>query len=436
LLQQTVYGELDGGNRHHLLWMTGFVADRGWTVRTGDDHAKLAIPRFCFFAMPIGLALGCASASGSAYAQTGPVKVGAGLALAGLAWGLAAAASGDEQNSGQLPVAYQPVTVQVCDAPVRFDAPPSRAVTHDVNITEMFLALDLGHRMAGYSGIRSSKTVAPEYRAQLEKLPLLSDKGLNLETLVGAGADFVFGGWGYGFQPGEVTPEALARFGIQSYILGESCVRVGARRKVSLEDTFNDLLNLGRIFRVEARARAWVDRQRTELAKIGAALCDVKTRPRVFVYDSDEAIPLTTGRFAMPHAMIELAGGENIFADLSNSWMRANWEDVIHRDPEWIVIIDYGQPNAAGKIGFLLARQDLAQVTAIRERRFVVLDYAAATPGPRNVESVRALAEALHPEAMIRRKVKTYFSPETYSLQKRQNVVSPFLEKSSGKTDR
>jgi iron complex transport system substrate-binding protein len=347
--------------------------------------------------VPIGLAL----ASWSAHAQTDPVNlwVGVSLALAGLAWSLTPAAFGDEQDSGQPPAAYQPVTVQVCGAPVRFDAPPRRAVTHDVNITEMFLALDLGDRMVGYSGIRSTKTVAPEYRAQLEKLPLLSDQGLNLEALVGAGADFVFAGWSYGFQPGEVTPEALARFGIQSYILGESCIRVGARRKVSLEDTFDDLLNLGRIFRVEARARAFVERQRAELAKIGAALSGVKTRPRVFVYDSGETIPLTTGRFAMPHAMIELAGGTNIFADLANSWMRANWEDVIHRDPEWIVIIDYGQPNAAGKIGFLLARQELAQVTAIRERRFVVLDYAAATPGPRNVESVRTLAKALHPEA-------------------------------------
>jgi iron complex transport system substrate-binding protein len=318
-----------------------------------------------------------------------------GLALAGLA----AAASGDEPGSGQAPAAHQAVTVQVCGAPVRFDAPPRRAVSHDVNITEMFLALDLEHRMVGYSGIRSSKNVAPKYRAQLERLPLLSDKGLSLEALVGADADFVFAGWSYGFLPGEVTPEALARFGIQSYILSESCIRVGARREVSLEDTFGDLLNLGRIFRVEARARAFVERQRAELAAIGAALRDVKTRPRVFVYDSGEAIPLTTGRFAMPHAMIERAGGTNIFADLSNSWMWANWEDVIHRDPEWIVIIDYGQPKAAGKIAFLLARQELAQVTAIQERRFVVLDYAAATPGPRNVESVRALAKALHPEA-------------------------------------
>ena len=319
------------------------------------------------------------------------------LMLAGLAWTLAAAAaaSGDEQASA----AYRPVTVPVCGVPVRFDAPPRRAVTHDVNLTEMFLALDLEDRMAGYSGIRSTKTVAPEYRARLENLPLLSDKGLSLEALVGADADFVFGGWSYGFHPGAVTPEALARFGIQSYVLSESCIRVGARRQVSLEDTFDDLLNLGRIFRIEARARALVDRQRAELAEIAAALRDVGSRPRVFVYDSEEAIPQTAGRFAMPHAMIERAGGANIFADLPNSWVPANWEDVIHRDPEWIVVIDYGQPNAAGKIAFLLARQELAQVTAIRERRFVVLDYAAATPGPRNVESVRRLAKALHPEA-------------------------------------
>jgi len=290
------------------------------------------------------------------------------------------------------------VTVPVCGVPVAFKSPPERAITHDVNITELFLALGLGDRMVGYSGIYQTKAMAPEYQAQLAKLPLLSDKGLNLETIVGSGADFIFAGWGYGFRPGEVTPEMLAQFGIQSYILSESCIRIGGRKAVSLEDTFTDMLNLGRIFQVEPRAEALVKQQRAELAEIAGALRGIDHRPRVFVYDSGASIPMTTGGFAITHAMIEAAGGSNIFSDLADSWVWGNWEDVVDRDPEVIVIIDYSHPDAAGKIAFLLAKPELANVAAIRQRRFVVFDYAEATPGPRNVASVRTLAEALHPD--------------------------------------
>lgn len=306
--------------------------------------------------------------------------------------------SAAEKNQTQL-VTFDPVSIEVCGKPVAFNTPPKRAITHDVNITELFLSLGLGEKMVGYSGVYASKLIAPEYRGQLEKVPLLSEKGLNLETIIASGADFIFAGWGYGFRPDEITPDMLREFGIHSYILSESCIRIGGRHTpVSLEDTFTDLLNLGRIFRVEARAEEVVRQQRSELEKTRVMLQAVTRHPRVFVYDSGESIPLTTGRYAITHAMIEAAGGHNIFSDLVDSWVGANWEDVVHRNPEVIVIIDYGQPSAAGKIDFLLNKPELMDVIAIKQKRFVVLEYAEATPGPRNVARVRTLAQAFHPD--------------------------------------
>ena len=52
---------------------------------------------------------------------------------------------------------------------------------------------------------------------------------------------------------------------------------------------------------------------------------------------------------AMPQAMIEAAGGRNIFDDLDSSWMRGNWEDVIARDPDWIVIVDDDRPTPSAR---------------------------------------------------------------------------------------
>lgn len=323
------------------------------------------------------------------------------LAMAAATTALAACSPGEHADStSHATAAAGPVTVPVCGEVVRYDRVPERVVTHDVNLTELFLYLGLGDRLVGYSGIPSTKAIAPEFRAQLARVPNLSNREMNLETIVGARADFVFGGWSYGFREGGVTPAGLLAYGIESYILTESCIHKRPRERVSVEDTFADMRNLGRIFRIEAHAEALVARQQAELAKIARALEGIHHRPRVFVYDSGVEVPTTSGRFGMPHAMIEAAGGRNIFDDIPSNWPRGNWEDVVERNPDWIVIVDYDRPGPQGKIDFLLGKPELANVTAIRKRQFVVLEYAEATPGPRNVARTRTLARAFHPERM------------------------------------
>lgn len=292
-----------------------------------------------------------------------------------------------------------PVTIENCDRQVTFDAPPQRVVVNDVNILELFLALDLQDRLVGYSSVRVDKEIAPEYQAKLEGIPLLAERYPGIEVLAGAEPDFYLAGWNYGLsEDSGLTPDSLAALDIQTYAITESCIRIMPREQVSLEDTFTDLLNLGKIFGVEERAQALVDQYRAELAEITTTIGQVDTPLRVFVYDSGEDTPLTAARFATPNAMIEAAGGTNIFNDVDSSWTRVNWEDVVDRNPEHIVIIDYGEPDAQGKIDFLMGQPELADVAAIQNDNFVVLTYAEATPGPRNVARTRTLAEAFYPE--------------------------------------
>lgn len=318
-----------------------------------------------------------------------------------LAAGLALAACTDQRPSVAPAVPAQtaraPITIEVCGQPVVYDKVPQRAVTHGINLVELFLALGLQDRLVGYGGVRDIHRLPEGLRPLLAKVPDLSNQGMNLETLLHAEPDFVFSGWSYGFRQGQITPTSLKEMDIASYVLSESCIRQVARERVSLEDTFNDLLNLGRIFAIEARAEALVNTQRAELRRITDALKDVSNKPSVFVFDSGTDIPVTTGRYAMPQAMIEAAGARNIFDDLNSSWMRGNWEDVIARDPDWIVIVDNDRPTANGKRQFLLSKPELSQLKAIREQKFVLMDFSEATPGPRNVEATRRLAHALHP---------------------------------------
>lgn len=223
---------------------------------------------------------------------------------------------------------------------------------------------------------------------------------MNLESMLGVRADFVFGGWSYGFRQGGVTPDLLKRYGVDSYLLRESCIHVEKRERVSLDDGLIDMRNLARIFDVEKENAPKLQALESRIEALAQRMQGVKKRPRVFVYDSGQRLPVTAGRFGMPHAMIEAAGGENIFADIATNWPTGNWEDVIARDPEWIVIVDYDQPDARGKIDFLLHKKELAQVEAIRKKRFFIMSYSDATPSPGNVDMAEALARKLHPERL------------------------------------
>ena len=286
------------------------------------------------------------------------------------------------------------VSVQSCDRTVTFDAPPERAISNDVNLTEMMLVLGLADHMIGYTGISGWKTLDEEMRAGVEALPELSERYPSKEVLVGADADFFFAGWNYGMKVGgEVTPETLAPFGIQVYELTESCIHITDKQKASIDDMYADLLNLGTIFGVEERAANLVEGYKAELAAFTQSL-ETGEPPRVFVYDSGEDTPFTAGLYAMPTALIEAAGGRNVMDGFEKSWGTVTWEEVVDQNPEVIVIINYGAVTAEQKREFMRSNPAFAELDAVKHDRFVTLEYVEATPGPRNIRAIKTLAEA------------------------------------------
>lgn len=296
------------------------------------------------------------------------------------------------------PVAAQ-TTVDSCNRQVTFEAPPTAAVSNDVNLTEMMLVLGLADRMVGYTGISGWKTLDEEMRAGVEQLPELSAKYPTKEVLLGAEADFYFAGWNYGMKVGgEVTPQTLQPFGIAVYELTESCIHIGEKPKVSMEDMYADIENLGKIFGVEDKATALIEGYRAELAAFAPDRAGDQKPPRVFVYDSGEESPFTAGRYAMPTALIEAAGGTNIMDDFEKSWATVTWEEVVERNPEIVVIVNYGNVTAEEKRAFMMNNPAFAEIDAVKNDRFVTLEYVEATPGPRNIKAIKKLAAAFWPQ--------------------------------------
>lgn len=68
------------------------------------------------------------------------------------------------------------------------------------------------------------------------------------------------------------------------------------------------------------------------------------------------------------------------------------------RDPEVILIYDYDTPSADQKINSLLKNPALANVSAIKNKRFVVLPLSDVFEGVRNATAVQIIAKGLHPD--------------------------------------
>ncbi|GAA3038213.1 ABC transporter substrate-binding protein [Kitasatospora albolonga] len=322
----------------------------------------------------------------------------AAAAALSLCTGLAACGAEVAPSADAAASAHYPVTVDNCGRQVTYQQKPGRVVTNDIGITELMLALGLADRMAGYvmpdeKGDLSAVAWGKEY----ERTPWLSKKEITKELVLDAKADLVFAGWNYGWNESTgLTPEGLGKLGVGSYTLTESC-RNGKEKARGvmppLDALYADLTNLGRIFEVEAKAQQLIDGFKAEVAKAEAAA--PAKRPSVFLYDSGQDKPFTSGRFAAPEQIITKAGGRNVFGDLDDSWTTVGWEAVVARDPEVIVINDYGDTSAEAKRQFLKSYPPLAQVSAVKNDRVFVLSYVDLVESPRNPAAITRLATYL-----------------------------------------
>ncbi|WP_440902193.1 ABC transporter substrate-binding protein [Actinosynnema sp.] len=296
-----------------------------------------------------------------------------------------------------------PVTVTNCGQELTFDRAPERVVAYDSGIVETVFALGLTDRLAGYvmSGSKNNDIEGSPWKAEYERAPRLGVDRISKESILEAGADFVYAGWNYGFSEDRgLTPAHLDELGVRSYVLSESCRNgVGTTSRgtmAPLEALYTDLRNLGKIFGVPERAERLVAEYQEVVRQAEATVPADRPRPKVFLYDSGADKPFTGGKYAASNEIITRGGGDDVMSGVLDSWTTVTWESVVEANPDVIVINDYDVPSAEDKRKFLETYPPLAQVPAVRNGRFLVLPYAALVQGPRNPAAIRTVADYLN----------------------------------------
>ncbi|HWJ87083.1 MAG TPA: putative F420-0 ABC transporter substrate-binding protein [Pelagibacterium sp.] len=281
-----------------------------------------------------------------------------------------------------------PLTIQNCGTEVTFSAPPQRVVTIKSTATEMLLALGLADRIVGV-GFQDGP-VPPQWAPTID-LPVLADRVPSQEVVLEAEPDFIYGGWESAFAgDGAGTRDSLDALGVATYVAPTACRAQGAPEKLSFEDVFAQILEMGRIFDVEDRAAALIAEQRAQLAAV-----EPITGLTGVWYSSATSVPYVGAGLGGPQMTMDALGIANIFADVDDTWTSASWEAIVDEDPDIIILVDAQWNSVEQKIALLNDNPATANLGAVRHNRYLTIPFPAAEPGIRSVQATLDLARQL-----------------------------------------
>jgi iron complex transport system substrate-binding protein len=263
---------------------------------------------------------------------------------------------------------------------------PQKVLTLGPNCTEVFAALGLADYIAGNSLKNHSRGPLPQYAEIYKTIPELNYGSATREAVMSSGADFIYGiDWEFGGDGLDIAE--LEKYGMTVYIDSAQ----------TFEQTFTEILNIGKIFGVEKAAETYIKDQKARLLAVNSKLAG-KPAVTALIYDSGNNGVFTCSGVNFETLIINAAGGKNLFDDLKNkAWITVSYEEVLARNPDVIIIHDYDTPSVEEKLFEIRGNSTLAQLDAVKNNRFLTIELESVLPGNRIAYAVEKLAKGLYP---------------------------------------
>ncbi|HYI34431.1 MAG TPA: putative F420-0 ABC transporter substrate-binding protein [Glaciibacter sp.] len=284
-----------------------------------------------------------------------------------------------------------PIELDNCGTTVTVPAPPRRIVTIKSSTTELLLALGLSDRIIGTAFLDGP--LPEELADEGASLNVISDFLPGQEAVLGLAPDFIYGGWESNFTADGVGErDALAALNIRTYVSPAACKGEGyVPDPLTFDTVFAEIQEAGAIFGVQDAAAELVADQRASLD----ALVPVTGAPTALWYSSGTDSPYVGAGIGSPAMIMDAAGLTNIFADVHDTWSSVGWESIVAADPHVIVLVDATWNTAASKMATLESNPATRELTAVKNKRYIVLPFAATEAGIRNVEATASVIDQL-----------------------------------------
>ncbi len=287
-----------------------------------------------------------------------------------------------------------PVTLDNCGFAVTIDAAPQRVVTIKSSTAEMLLALGLGDRIVGSAYLDGPLpgSLADAARGTAVEQPF-SDEVPGTEATLGLEPDLVYAGWESNVTAdGAGDRGTLEQLGVDTYVSPSACKGEGYMPDpLTFDKVFAEIAEVGEVFDANPAATDLVAQQRETLASVTP---DDRGLTALW-YSSGDDMPYVGAGIGAPQMILDAVGLENVAADVHDTWTSMSWEQVVADDPDVIVLVDATWNSAEDKIARLEANPATAELTAVREHRFLTVPFPATEAGVRNVDAVVDLAAQL-----------------------------------------
>jgi iron complex transport system substrate-binding protein len=261
-----------------------------------------------------------------------------------------------------------------------FAAPPQRIVSLNPGLTEITFAVGAGDRLVAVDTYSDYPPEAKSIQPRLNTYPHPS-----IETLISLKPDVVL---------------SLADPDEDIATMRRQGLKVLKLLPRDFDATVGAIGMLGRLFGAADAAEALTTDM---LARRDAVVAAVGDAPRPRVYEeldaSDPDKPFVAGPNGFYGQLIDVAGGTNVFGDLPGDVGQVGAEIIVARDPEVIILTDADLPFNPQTPEMVAARPGWATISAVQnEAVYPVSGSLFASPGPRLIDGLEALATILHPD--------------------------------------
>jgi iron complex transport system substrate-binding protein len=166
----------------------------------------------------------------------------------------------------------------------------------------------------------------------------------------------------------------------------------------SLADVWDDIRRVAAAIGIEAHGEEVIASLQARMCGISEKAKSAAEGPRVACIEWTE--PLMAGGNWTPE-LIVMAGGVNLLGEAAKHSGYITWDEILASDPDVMMIAPCGFdiPRTKGEMHWLTDKPEWGSLRAVRNERVYLADgnQYFNRPGPRLVETLRIMAEILHP---------------------------------------
>ena len=348
-----------------------------------------------------------------------------------------------------------PTTYTTCGVTHTLQQSPNRTVTMNQGVTEFMLAMGLSSKMVGTAYLDDA--IWPRYRAEYEKIKVLSSSYPSEAEIMAVNPDFILGSYRSAFREKTCTDKCKGIFsnatdvgpcgglgsdwfaggstsvnettsystcrpqlhakGIGTWLEAPSCEDSAFRPQggASEETVYAAIRQMGEIFDVRSTAEQLIFEIRNDFdvaektvaaldkslgkTKLKAVWLDCVKRCCKDAQGKPDPNQVYVGAgTGVPNMLMKEAGFTNVFSGKDGSWGCVTISDVVTADPDVMVIVDAAWDPAMKKIEFLHNHSEaLCEAPFVKQAEYIKIPFSASTLGPRNgVAALDMVSAAIH----------------------------------------